>query len=396
MCAAIAEETFSLCKEAIVLIDKNLSRITPSPQSIIFIGNTGVGKTSLINLIAGVSLKAIYDEATDHRMITAPNPLADMQIGHSLQSKTGIPYKWVSQDGVAFWDCPGFNDNRGPLQELVNEVCLKKLFEVSSKTKIVVVIKDSDILEPRAVTLMSVVRRLSSLFNESIAKFRKSTILVVSHATETRNIKQVKENLAKVVKEIKMDDSQSGILDALINNPITIFPIPSKEGKILPGKEEVIKNLQGVVYAEGMKANVALSNESQTIVLGSYNMISKSIDQEIEMFLTDFSEAIKKFAEASRLRRERDKLQKLVIQLNGALTEKDSSIAGIAKIANRCFEIMRACAKNVQKEKILQSITQLNTKMFLEKFISFKKDTEIFSKFQKKILESKRFIERTI
>src|SRR3990170_1503203 len=102
MCAAIAEETFSLCKEAIVLIDKNLSRITPSPQSIIFIGNTGVGKTSLINLIAGVSLKAIYDEATDHRMITAPNPLADMQIGHSLQSKTGIPYKWVSQDGVAF------------------------------------------------------------------------------------------------------------------------------------------------------------------------------------------------------------------------------------------------------------------------------------------------------
>ena len=394
MCAAVAETASALCKEAIDLIDRNLPEIKHSgPQSIIFIGNTGVGKSSLINLIAGITFRGVYDEATDHRKIEADNSLPGMQIGHSMQSKTEVPHKWVAPDGVVFWDCPGFCDNRGPVQELVNAVCLKKLLGISPKVKIVVVIKDSDLLEPRADALMGTIRQLDSLFAESIGKFQESSMLIVSHALETRNVEQVKGNLTRVVQEIDMSDSQKGILHAFMKNPITVFPVPAQDGKILLGKEKVLNDLQGIAYAVEMKANIALSEGSQALVLGSYNMISKNIDQEIGLFLTAFGECIRNFATTASAKREKDKLQKLLLQLNAIEKGKDNSVEEIAKMVGKCLEIIDGCGGHVQKEKILHSITQLNTRMFLEQFIALKEKIEVFSKIQDKLQEAENIVQ---
>ena len=49
-------------------------------------------------------------------------------IGNSVSSSTTVPYPWKDKKNVVFWDCPGFDDNKGAEQDISNALFIQKIF----------------------------------------------------------------------------------------------------------------------------------------------------------------------------------------------------------------------------------------------------------------------------
>ena len=114
----------------------NFSRTIDEDQlvakDVIFLGNTGSGKSTVVNYLAGKQLEAIEDE-DDEIVIIAPDAVEGMEIGQDMSSCTKIPTRWVSDENIAYWDCPGFGDTEGPVQDITNAYYIHKLFDKSQK-----------------------------------------------------------------------------------------------------------------------------------------------------------------------------------------------------------------------------------------------------------------------
>lgn len=93
------------------MIKEGISRIPKDPEcneAVIVIGDTGVGKSTILGFLAGGELSIRYDGLKP----TLDCPTDIIKIGHNKYSETSIPNKLVI-DHLAFYDCPGFKDNKG-------------------------------------------------------------------------------------------------------------------------------------------------------------------------------------------------------------------------------------------------------------------------------------------
>jgi hypothetical protein len=111
--------------------------------SVVVIGKTGRGKSTLITHLAGKSLLA--QRKNDGITLRTEDPLPDFHIGSGVRVGTRIPTAWHDPaSGVVYWDCPGFDDPRGASTEIVNAFSVQQLFQVPSRLKIVLVASEAD------------------------------------------------------------------------------------------------------------------------------------------------------------------------------------------------------------------------------------------------------------
>lgn len=93
------------------MIKNGISRIPKDPnctEAIIVIGDTGVGKSTMMAFLSGAEMTVRYDGLKP--ILDCPNHY--IKIGHEKYSETSIPNKIVIEN-LAFYDCPGFKDNKG-------------------------------------------------------------------------------------------------------------------------------------------------------------------------------------------------------------------------------------------------------------------------------------------
>ena len=80
-----------------------------SESAILVIGDTGVGKSTIMSFLSGAELTVKLDglkPSLDNR------EGGFIKIGHQKFSETSVPTKIVLEN-MAFYDCPGFKDNKG-------------------------------------------------------------------------------------------------------------------------------------------------------------------------------------------------------------------------------------------------------------------------------------------
>ena len=104
-------------------------------KSIILVGNSGHGKTTLLNYIARKRLIWMKNNSTDRYCIEQNDGFS---IGHCMKSCTNIPNKCVDEDNY-YWDCPGF-ENSSVQQEISNASYFKKISSASKNIKLVLVL----------------------------------------------------------------------------------------------------------------------------------------------------------------------------------------------------------------------------------------------------------------
>lgn len=105
------------------------------------IGDTGVGKSTIMTFLAGSELVVRFDGLKPTLDTTKQTRI---KIGHEKYSETSVPTKVVIEH-MAFYDCPGFKDNKGEEYEISNSFFVQRLLDIYQKVKIVLVVDESHI-----------------------------------------------------------------------------------------------------------------------------------------------------------------------------------------------------------------------------------------------------------
>ena len=95
-------------------------------KTVVVLGNTGVGKSTLIHYLSNNNLTVVKNRFKF--TFEAKTTLDKITIGQSSNSQTSAPNKWIDAQNTIFLDCPGFNDTYGAEQDLINSIFIQKIF----------------------------------------------------------------------------------------------------------------------------------------------------------------------------------------------------------------------------------------------------------------------------
>ena len=167
-------------------------------------------------------------------VLDCPNGNA-IKIGHEKYSETSIPNKVVIEN-LAFYDCPGFKDNKGEEYEISNSFFVQRLLDIYPKVKIVLMIDESHISEARADKLPKLTKNLLKSF-KTFEDIKEGVIMIINRAERDLSVTSYHKEISKMI-ELKnergplFEREEQNFLKYLIqNNRITIFKQPSKEEK---------------------------------------------------------------------------------------------------------------------------------------------------------------------
>ena len=126
-----------------------------------FLGNTGAGKSTLINLLAGKKLRISPDE--EDYILDNSDDSAAMVIGQGGRSETLYP-KSIDVDGLRFFDLPGFNDTDGSERNLVNAAFIRKILLDAESVRFVYVAGQDQFTADRSASIKQLFNSIKQLF----------------------------------------------------------------------------------------------------------------------------------------------------------------------------------------------------------------------------------------
>lgn len=262
-------------------VDKTLRSAKISNSVTVIIGNTGAGKTTIFRNIQGLPIKAYYDEQWREYLIEGEG------ISNSYQSMTTYPT--LSQNGDYF-DCPGFGDNRGIAQDIINAYSLHKLFNRIQEFNLLVVVSASE-FHTRAEPFIALIDHIEKLFpdKKDMEKLKKGFNLVVTHMPkEKSDIRFIKKVMHAIVEDRpNLSPFKKEIITFLAdkNNPkITFFEKPEKAG-IINTKQTFIKDK---VYIKDIKPSISITDRTAIVIK---DLADETAD-DISIFFNEFKDEI--------------------------------------------------------------------------------------------------------
>jgi len=208
-------------------INKNPKLFEDSKQKniVIFLGNTGSGKSTLINFLCGKKMEVIDPFKTplgiyggkiiEVEDCNEDNDQKPLKIGNSLESETLIPefltltnkfstnlnnsnsnnqynnqfYPNDIQEEILFYDFAGFGDTRGLAQNLIKAYFIKNIIENSKHLKIVFVCSIHEIISERGRSFKELIEIVKNIF--SLEELEKSSCLVFTKCMSKEEANQI-------------------------------------------------------------------------------------------------------------------------------------------------------------------------------------------------------------
>lgn len=365
--AAGIDQTQVWVRKTLQLIDSGVKEFDQAntsamnPRSVVLVGMTGVGKSTLINVLAGKTIEAFYDDKGGKPRVRVLNPMSNCNVGHSTLSETTIPRKYTIGNTV-YWDMPGLADSRGIPQEIANAACIQKVFDVSREVKILFVDNDSQIMDdPRLLRLMEFIEMVEELFLHHVEALQKSVGIVLTGTPSRRKPDHLINTIGRLLEE-RRDDSisstQRKILEVLMRQPICFFPAPVDKGGdnwFIDGESvriSIMREVDPLPYASGIKAEVTVSNRCVATVNGCYNELHRNVTELVDQFILQYTEYVTNFAapyssEDLKLNgAERQTAREKLDAIRGRLSKMDetaSSVQTIPDLVQICQHVAESC-----------------------------------------------------
>jgi len=242
----------------------NLLNSSKDKDIVVFLGNTGAGKSTLINYLSGKELEV---NRFNHIILKDPNDLSAMAIGVGHDSKTFLP-GFIQAGDLLFYDLPGFKDTRGTATSLVNACFIKRIIENAKSATLVFVVGMGQVNSDRADSFKVLLRQAEQLLPNQPIEYFSSLVVTQSD--------QESDDLSAYLTEV-VDVTQIPTLDFWIKNQ-KIAQVSKPKGKNIDQneRENILRLIQGTNYNKIQSINIGATYRHK-----DQNNIKDIYDREI-------------------------------------------------------------------------------------------------------------------
>lgn len=193
----VASATEKLSEDELKILEKELHKSAElmmkevkDEHVAICIGATRAGKSTLINYLKGNLLEAVKVPGSHQITLRVKTESSGPEVSSGPTSKTTSPTKWFSDKlpNLAIWDAPGFDDNRGTIQDITNSFYLYQLVQSVKSLKIILVVDINDILNDNVKPFQKVLEAVETLLGNKMKDYFSIFTVVF---TKVRNIDDV-------------------------------------------------------------------------------------------------------------------------------------------------------------------------------------------------------------
>jgi hypothetical protein len=165
-----------------------------SEGAVLTIGQTGVGKSSLINYLTGIKFELRTDEEynsyLEPKIICMDDPF--LLMGHGSRSKTLYPAVIIG-NGIAYNDFPGLDDNRTSDEKICAELSVPFGVTASNQqgnVRALMLVIEFEMLRPaasgRGALFREAIGYLSRLLTNNLERYYDNVLLVVTKLPEAQ------------------------------------------------------------------------------------------------------------------------------------------------------------------------------------------------------------------
>jgi energy-coupling factor transporter ATP-binding protein EcfA2 len=255
----------------------------PNAPSVIVLGPTGNGKSTLVNLLAGRQF--IAQQANIGFRVHTNNPLPGFDIQHQNIVGTVLPCSWYDQNNnTLFWDCPGFGDPRGAKAEIINAFSVHQLLKPN--TKILLVAQEASLENDRATGFLKLLNELTALFPGN-PYLKESLSVIISRQQNAHNIPgYLRDDILPLTQQqqVYIAPPVRELIQFLVTHPerISFFPRPVAPGQYAPNMQPIRQAVHATNYMINPNPNINVSNNSKLYV----DALGKSLND----FIVDYME----------------------------------------------------------------------------------------------------------
>ena len=221
--------------EVLKRIDNNIEKFkNKNVENIVIIGETKAGKSTWGNLMLSKEFEIVRSNLITLELENKKDEEA-FDIGNIELSKTDFPKGLSNDNKIAYWDLPGFNDNREGLQVLFNALYIQKLLETLPSAKLVFVIKNEDLgkLKP--------LKGLLAITGDNVSLLENSVLFLIN-GWELNDDQKPKEILSKIIDGLKKENNEN--YEQKLENFKKVKIITSKRLNIQDSDDVIKQNLK--------------------------------------------------------------------------------------------------------------------------------------------------------